>query len=103
VSIGTLPANVVTDGAKLASKTWTVDFTKSADTSYNTYVWDASAVLHHTFTIVDPITDPLWDSAKNMCRMPDTGAGIKSEHILWAGILIFSGLVLTTAVRRRTA
>jgi len=79
-----------------------VDFTKSADTIYDTYLWNKDAVLHHTFTVIDPTSDPLWDSAKGICRMPDTGASIKSEHILYAGILIFAGLVLTTVARRKS-
>ncbi len=93
-------------GTITIGKTSTATFTKPVDGTYNTYTWadgTKSKDITLSVTAVDPITDPLWDSAKGICRMPDTGGDIKSEHILYAGILIFAGLVLTTLVRRRKA
>jgi hypothetical protein len=105
VHIGTLPANVF-ETTTLTNKTWTVDFTKTADTIYHTYVWDAAAVLHHTFTITDPITDPLWDTKLGDCRMPNMGAGLSETALIYGGgffalgALLLFGLAIT---KRRSA
>ncbi len=103
VTVGTVDPRVSVVGPTLTGKMWAVSFEKSADTTYTKYVWADGATLSHTFEVLDPTTDPLWDTDKGICRMPDTGAGnIKSENILYAGMLIFAGLALTALVRRRT-
>lgn len=93
-------------GPTVTGKTVSASFSLPDNTQYFIYTWDdrtvADKTLSHTMT--DPITDALWDTSTNSCRTPDTGAGIKSEHIVWAGGLIFAGLLLTTisgAMRRR--
>jgi len=58
-----------------------------------------------TFTIevkAPGASDPNWDAESGSCALSNTGASIKSEHILYAGILIFAGLVLTTVARRKS-
>lgn len=78
--------------------TWVINYTPAEG-----YKFAEDAVTTFRFPVVGPnASDPLFDTSKGICRMPDTGAGdIKSEHILYAGILIFSGLLLTTLARRK--
>lgn len=79
---------------------WAISYTPA-----DGYKFAEGATTSYTFPVVGPsATDPLFDTAKGICRMPDTGAGkVNSEHILYAGILIFAGLLLTTVARRRKA
>jgi hypothetical protein len=82
---------------------FTVSYELPKNTAYNTYAFPEGFKNNVSISATDNRqSDPLWDPATGTCKMPDTGAGqIKSEHILWAGMLIFAGLVLTTVVRRK--
>jgi hypothetical protein len=98
---------ITVDGPTLTNKTWTVVFDKIADTQHNAYIWTPGAVLNYTFPVADPITDPLWDAEKGICRMPDTGAGgISNTALMFGGIALGLGLVATAVapmIRKRNA
>jgi len=94
-------------GPTLTGNIWTVSFTKPANDTYTSYVWKDGTTAE-TITkfaeVSDPVNDALWDSQKGMCRMPDTGAGISGTALVWAGGLIFAGMVLlsvSTLMKRR--
>jgi hypothetical protein len=86
----------------LEGNTYTVTFTKTADDAYNTYTFAEGFTNPVTIEIVPAGPgDPYWDDTKGACNLPDTGAGVKSEHLVIGGGLIFAGLVLTALVRRK--
>lgn len=99
------PAGLNVTSAATDIGVFTISFELRKNTAHNIYAFPADFVNPVTIATVDNRpSDIYWDATKGACNMPDTGAGnIKSENILWAGILIFSGLVLTALVRRRTA
>jgi len=98
------PSGINVTSAADDKGSYTVAYELPANTVHNTYSFIAGFVNPVIIATIDnrPL-DAMWDAAKGACNMPDTGAGIKSEHVLWAGGLIFAGLVLLTVSRRRNA
>jgi hypothetical protein len=101
------PAGITATSAADDKGNYTVSYQLPANTVYNTYAFPEGFVNPVTVSTVDnrPL-DEFWDATKGECNLPNMGAGsIKSEHILWAGGLIFAGLLLTTVARigRRNA
>jgi len=101
------PDGITATSTPNANGTYTVTYQLPANTVYNTYAFPEGFVNPVTVSTVDnrPL-DEFWDATKGECNLPNMGAGsIKSEHILWAGGLIFAGLLLTTVARigRRNA
>lgn len=103
-SVPAQPAGINVSSTADDKGNYTVAYELPKNTVHNTYMFPLDFVNNISVATVDnrPL-DAMWDSTKGACNMPDTGAGIKSEHVLWAGILIFSGLMLTTLARRRNA
>jgi hypothetical protein len=96
----TQPANVTAaDPVLNGDKTlWTIVFSKTANTLYNTYVWAQGVSETQTIKILPPLTtDPLWDTEAGQCRMPDTGAGgISNTALMFGGGAIGLGLIVLT-------
>lgn len=97
------PAGIIATSAADDKGNYTVSYQLPANTVYNTYEFIKDFVNPVVIATIDnrPL-DEFWDAEKGECNLPNMGAGsIKSENILYAGILIFAGLVFTTLVRRK--
>lgn len=84
----------VTVTSKVTSAGYVLTYTKPADTIYNTYVWADG--FTGTATILPlPVltTDPLWDAAHGICRMPDTGGGISNAALMLGGGALGLGMI----------
>lgn len=98
------PAGINVTSAADDKGNYTVSYQLPANTVYNTYEFVKDFMNPVVIATIDnrPL-DEFWNADKGECNLPNMGAGsIKSEHILYAGILIFAGLVLTTLVRRKS-
>ncbi|QFG12285.1 Hypothetical Protein OBI_RACECAR_190 [Arthrobacter phage Racecar] len=102
------PANVTAaDPVLNGDKTlWTIVFSKTANTLYQTYEWAQGVSESQTIKILPPLTtDPLWDTEAGECRMPDTGAGgISNTALMFGGVAIGLGMVflgVTSIMKRR--
>lgn len=102
------PANVfAADPVLNNDKTfWTIAFSKTANTLYQTYTWATGVSESQTVKILPPLTtDPLWDTEAGECRMPDTGAGgISNTALMFGGGAIGLGMVflgISSILKRR--
>lgn len=105
LTIPAQPAGINVTSAADDKGNYSVAYELPANTVYKNFSFVKDFVNPVLIATIDnrPL-DALWDATKNACNMPDTGAGsIKSEHILYGGILIFAGLVFYTLAARRKA
>lgn len=81
---------------------FTVAYQLPANTLYTTYAFPEGFVNPVTVSTVDnrPL-DQYWSTEKNACNMPNTGAGLRSEHILIGGGMVFGGAILMFLTARR--
>lgn len=102
-TVPTQPEGVNVTSAADDRGNYTVFYALPQNTKHSSYVFPEGFVNPVTVTTVDNRpNDPMWDESKQACNLPDTGAGeVNSLHVLYAGVLIFAGLVLKTFVGRR--